>query len=75
MCVCVQVDLLVPGVGEVVGGSMRILKEVCPVGVAIPPNQPHPLTQDEMLDGYKRAEIEPSPYYWYTDQVCVIIAV
>ena len=23
-----------------------------------------------MLEGYKREGIDPSPYYWYTDQVC-----
>ena len=22
-----------------------------------------------MLEGYKREGIDPSPYYWYTDQV------
>lgn len=27
---------------------------------------------DELLDGYKREGIDPSPYYWYTDQVCNI---
>jgi hypothetical protein len=25
--------------------------------------------QDELLEGYKREQIDPTPYYWYTDQV------
>ena len=24
---------------------------------------------EELLDGYKREGIDPTPYYWYTDQV------
>lgn len=77
-----------PGVGEIIGGSMRIWKEVLFVCLLVCPNTHthtkhlacniniciymlfyNNLLQDELLAGYNREGIDPTPYYWYTDQV------
>ncbi|PWV00404.1 putative aspartyl-tRNA synthetase [Trypanosoma cruzi] len=45
-----SVDVLAPGIGEIVGGSMRMWNH------------------EELIEAYKRKDLDPSVYYWYTEQ-------
>jgi len=45
-----SIDVLMPNVGEITGGSMRIAD------------------MTELMEGYAREGIDPSPYYWFSDQ-------
>ncbi|EPY23101.1 asparaginyl-tRNA synthetase [Strigomonas culicis] len=44
-----SVDVLAPGVGEIVGGSMRMYNYA------------------ELMEAYKRENLDPTTYYWYTE--------
>ena len=49
---------------------MRIWNEVVSVFFSCSPL--HLLSQEELSAAFKKAGIDPAPYYWYTDQVSVV---
>lgn len=70
-----QVDVLVPGVGEIVGGSMRTWKEVWLIQLSTYMIELQNILQESLVEGFKREGIDPAPYYWYIDQVRVNVHV